>query len=116
MRRRQLVRVCVCAQGGQEWHLEAVVADDAEEGDDGVHDGEDAQHGLHVAAALLQDEADGERLQRLHGLIAGLLLRLHALSAGIPLDGAFRRAARERRLPLFNRGRGGRDLERTTRP
>lgn len=34
-------------------HLEAVVSDDAKEGDDGVEDGQDTQRGLHVAAALL---------------------------------------------------------------
>lgn len=36
--------------------LEAVVSDDAEEGDDGVGDGEEAQRRLHVARALLQEE------------------------------------------------------------
>lgn len=41
-------------------YFQAVVADDAEEGDDGVQHGQDAQRGLHVAAALLQDVVHGQ--------------------------------------------------------
>lgn len=36
-------------------NLEAVVADDAEEGDDGVDDGEERQGRLHVTGALFQE-------------------------------------------------------------
>lgn len=35
-------------------YLEAVVADDADEGDDRVQHGQEGQRGLHVARALLQ--------------------------------------------------------------
>lgn len=37
-------------------HLQTVVADHAEQRDDGVEDGQEAQCGQHVAGALLQDK------------------------------------------------------------
>lgn len=40
-------------------HLETVVADDAEEGDDGVDDGEESHRRLHVAGALFQKIVQG---------------------------------------------------------
>lgn len=46
-------------------HLKAVVSNNAEEGDDRVQDGQDAQHGLHVSTALLQNKVDSDRLHHL---------------------------------------------------
>lgn len=37
-------------------YLQTVVSDDAEKGDDGVHNGQDPQGRLHVSTALLQDK------------------------------------------------------------
>lgn len=54
-------------------HLKTVVSNDAEEGDDCVQDGQDAQHGLHVSAALLQYEMDSDRLRN-------LFLHVHTVS------------------------------------
>lgn len=64
-------------------HLKTVVPNDAEEGDDCVQDGQDAQHGLHVAAALLQNEVDSDRLR-------DLFLPVRSVSCPpIPLVAAF---------------------------
>lgn len=64
-------------------HLQAVVSNDAEEGDDCVQHGQDAQHGLHVARALLQNEVNSHRLWN-------LFLHVHSLSSPpIPLPAAF---------------------------
>lgn len=49
--------VDVCKE--KQTHLEAVVADDAEEGDDGVDDTEKSHGGLHVACALFQEVVQG---------------------------------------------------------
>lgn len=46
-------------------HLKAVVSNNAEEGDDCVQDGQDAQHGLHVSTTLLQNKVDSDRLHHL---------------------------------------------------
>lgn len=53
-------RTCTRVPGPLPSYLQAVVADDAEEGNDGVQHGQDPQRGLHVAAALLQHVVHGE--------------------------------------------------------
>lgn len=83
-------------------HFQAVVADDAEEGDDGVQHGQDAQRGLHVAAALLQDVV--------HRQVAGRVVV--TASEGAADSGAFACTAR-RELLAFNHRRSG-DLIQTS--
>ena len=95
-------------------YLQTVVTNDTAEGDDSVEDGQDAQRGLHVPAALLQDKTDGDGLQGLPSLIHHLLLCLHRVSSQwIPLNAAVGLAAGVHHFPFLNHGGGCRYLQGT---